>query len=154
MQEPNRRIEVSIADQRLDLIEGETISISYPVSTSKFGLGSEENSNRTPLGSFRILEMLGGDQPLGTIFKSRIPSGLWDGCTRIDDDLVLTRIMWLDGLEVDNANTHDRYIYIHGTNQEHLIGRPASYGCIRMLNADVIDLFGRVSSGEPVTIRD
>jgi len=153
MQQPNTRIIVSVSNQKLDVYTGDALVASYPVSTSKFGLGSEEGSNRTPLGSLQISEKLGGEHPEGTIFKSRIPSGIWDGCTQIDDDLVLTRILWLQGLQPDNANTHDRYIYIHGTNQEHLIGQTASYGCVRMRNSDIVELFELVEALTPVNIQ-
>jgi lipoprotein-anchoring transpeptidase ErfK/SrfK len=85
------------------------------------------------------------------IFKSRQPTG---EIGRADDagDHVTTRILWLDGLDAENANTKDRYIYIHGTNAEHLIGTPASHGCVRLSNADVIDLFDNVIEGSEVNI--
>ena len=123
----------------------------YPCSTSRFGYGSVPESFHTPLGKFRISQKIGHDAEPGTIFRSSIPVGLWDG-SPADEDYVLTRILWLDGTEPHNANTRDRYIYIHGTNQEHLIGTPASHGCVRLANADVIDLFERVDEGTPVTI--
>ena len=152
MQRPATRIEISIARQELALIREESTAVSYPVSTSKFGLGTEEGSNKTPLGSFQVLEKIGDGEPLGTIFESRVPTGVWDSSMLVDADLVLTRILWLDGLEPENANTHDRYIYIHGTNQEQRIGEAASYGCIRMKNVDVIELFDLTPSGTAVFI--
>ena len=145
-------IEVSVFNQTLRLMEGGTIVKSYPISTSKFGLGTEEGSNRTPLGNFEIGEKIGDGAPARTIFRSREPSGTWDPADIVEDDLVLTRILWLEGRDPDNANTHERYIYIHGTNQEERIGTPASHGCIRMRNADVIDLFDRVGPGMRLTI--
>ena len=87
--------------------------------------------------------------PSGTVFKSRRPVKPTRKMLR-DDDLVMTRILWLDGLESRNANTHGRYVYIHGTNHEDEIGTPASHGCVRMRNADVIELFERVEEGTPV----
>ncbi len=145
------RIRVDVGEQRLDLLAEDLIARSYPISTSKFGLGSEPGSYRTPLGNFRIDEMIGDGAPPASIFVGRRPTG------RIadpggDEDHVLTRILWLTGLDAENANTHDRYIYIHGTNQEDLIGTAASHGCVRMRNADVVDLYERVAPGTPVEI--
>ena len=126
---------------------------SYPVSTSRFGLGSVPDSNFTPLGRFRVVEKIGHDAPERTIFSSRQVVGIWDG-GEVPEDLVLTRILWLEGLEAENANTFSRYIYIHGTNQETRIGRPASHGCIRLTNANVVELFDRVDIGTEVIIGD
>ena len=148
-------IEVSVSEQTLRLMEGDNIVKSYPISTSKFGLGTEEGTNRTPLGNFEILEKIGENAPEGTIFCSREPVGIWDReQPPVDDDLVLSRILWLHGLDADNANTYDRYIYIHGTNQEELIGTPASHGCIRMRNTEIIDLFERVKTGTPLIVSE
>ena len=91
--------------------------------------------------------------PLGTVFKSRRPVKATKKMLR-EDDLVMTRILWLDGLDSGNANTYGRFIYIHGTNHEGQIGEPASHGCIRMRNADVIELFDLVQEGTPVRIID
>lgn len=146
------KIEVSVPAQTLRLYnDAGSLQKEYPCSTSRFGYSSEPGSNHTPLGKFRVSEMIGHDAEPGTIFRSRLPEGLWDG-QPADDDYVLTRILWLDGLEEHNANTRDRYIYIHGTNQEQLIGTQASHGCIRLTNADVIDLFNRVQEGVEVEI--
>lgn len=151
MQSPVERIEVSVANQELRLYrEGELVQ-TFPISTSKFGTGTEEGSYKTPLGKFAIREKIGADEDEGTIFKSRKVEGKWEG-EETDDDLVLTRILRLDGREDDNANTFDRYIYIHGTNQEHLIGSPHSWGCIRMLNRDVTALFDEIPEGADVEI--
>jgi hypothetical protein len=143
---------VSVDDQTLRLFRGDECIREYPVSTSSRGTGFEENSFRTPTGRFCICERIGDGQPLGTIFRSRVPAGLWTPGEAMDDDLVLTRILRLDGLDPENANTLSRYIYIHGTNREDLIGVPASHGCIRLANADMIELFDRVSEGVPVAI--
>jgi hypothetical protein len=90
--------------------------------------------------------------PVGTVFKSRRPVKPTEKALR-EEDLVMTRILWLEGLERRNANTHDRYIYIHGTNHEEKIGLPDSHGCVRMKNADLVELFERVTEGTPVEIR-
>lgn len=137
--------------QTLQVLGKGVLIATYPVSTSKFGLGFEEGSFRTPTGRFRIAEKIGENEPSRMIFKSRVPTGrLADPGG--DEDLVLTRILWLEGLDSENTNTRDRYIYIHGTNQEELIGTPASHGCVRLRNDDVIDLFNRVAEGTPVQI--
>ncbi len=147
------KIEVSVPDQKLRLFNDDGALVKeYACSTSRFGYSSVPESHHTPLGQFRIAQKLGHDAEPGTIFKSREVVGLWNG-DLVEEDYVLTRILWLDGLEEHNANTHDRYIYIHGTNQEHLIGTPASQGCVRLSNADVIDLFDRVEEGVSVEIR-
>ena len=153
MQKSPLHIQVSVRDQELKLRRGRKIIRRYPVSTSRFGLGSEEGSKKTPLGQFRVSDKIGGAVPAGTIFVGRVP-------LKPDDprpgtqDLVLSRILWLDGLETHNANTRDRFIYIHGTKHEDKIGQPDSHGCIRMRNADVIELFDLVDVDTPVTIRE
>jgi L,D-transpeptidase YbiS len=110
-----------------------------------------EGSNKTPIGKFRIAEKIGEGAPLWMEFKARIPTGII-AQPGGDHDAILTRILWLEGLEPQNSNTKDRYIYFHGTNQEDLIGIPASHGCVRMRNADIVDLFNLVSCGTRVII--
>ncbi|MGC3991289.1 MAG: L,D-transpeptidase [Chthoniobacteraceae bacterium] len=144
-------LQISIPRQRLELVETSRVTRSYPVSTSRFGLGSEPGSFKTPLGRFRVAEKIGAGAELGMIFKSRAPVGRI-GSPLQPDDFVQTRILWLDGLDAHNANTHDRYIYIHGTNQEPQLGLPVSHGCIRMGNAEVAELFELVPEGCPVVI--
>jgi L,D-transpeptidase YbiS len=148
---PEVRIRISVGKQRLTLKSGRTKAAEYPVSTSRFGLGSRKGSFKTPTGKFRIAEKIGDGMPLGTVFKSRRPVRATKKLLR-EEDLIMTRILWLDGLEPRNANSHDRYIYIHGTNHEDKIGTPASVGCIRMKNADLIELFEQVTEGTPVEI--
>jgi hypothetical protein len=161
----NYRIDIDTRLQRLYLWEpypdGDMLIREYPVSTAKKGLGEQCGSYCTPRGRHRIGEKIGEDQPLYAVFKSRQPTGeIWSpslGEEDSDRDWILTRILWLEGLEEGNnrggqVDTHDRYIYIHGTNEEHLIGKPASHGCIRMRNADVAELFDLVEVGTPVAI--
>ena len=145
------RIVVHVPSQTLDLLDGDTLVRRYAISTSKFGLGCEPGSNKTPLGRFRVAEKHGAGAGLGEILISREPTGR---CGAEDDptDHVQTRILWLEGLDPHNANTHERYIYIHGTNAESQLGTPASHGCIRMANLDVIDLFERAEVGTEVEI--
>jgi lipoprotein-anchoring transpeptidase ErfK/SrfK len=149
---PQAQIHISVKRQRLTLKSGRKTLAAYPVSTSRFGLGTEEGSMKTPTGRFRISEKIGGGMPPGTVFKSRRPVKLTKTLLR-DDDLVMTRILWLDGLDPGNANTHERFIYIHGTNHEENLGEPASHGCIRMKKSDLLELFERVEVDTPVAIR-
>jgi hypothetical protein len=152
MQLSQPRIEVSVGTQTLSLWDGQRQMKHWPCSTSKLGIGFQEGSNKTPLGAFRIAEKYGAGAPLHTIFKGRKPVGEWDSAHPTDDDLILARILWLEGCEGRNANTKQRYIYIHGTNGESLVGQPASHGCVRLRNADVAELFDTVGAGVPVWI--
>ena len=146
------KIHISVKNQELTLKAGRKKLAAYPVSTSRFGLGSKEGSLKTPTGRFRIAEKIGDGMPLGTVFKSRRPVKATKKMLR-EDDLVMTRILWLDGIERANTNTYERFIYIHGTNHEGQIGQPASHGCIRMRNRDLVELFGRVRVDTPVIIK-
>ena len=148
-----KSIHVSIRDQRLTLKEDKKPIRSYPVSTSRFGIGTEEGSMKTPTGRFRVAEKIGGDMPAGTIFQSRVPLKPGDAPPPTED-FVMSRILWLDGLDEHNTNTRERFIYIHGTKHEAKIGSPASCGCIRMRNADVVELFDLVDHETPVIIEE
>ncbi|SRR5581483_3364890 len=152
MQSRARTIHVSIANQTMELREGGKVLRTFPVSTSLFGIGSEPGSFKTPPGRFEIAEKIGHDAPAGMVFKSRVPTGEIGG-EENPDDLVQSRILWLHGLDEENANTRERYIYIHGTNHEDDIGTAASHGCVRMRNADVIELFDAVEQGTQVFIQ-
>ena len=107
---------------------------------------------KTPIGRFRIAEKIGDGMPLGTVFKNRRRVKATRKLMR-DEDLVMTRILWLDGLDPENANTHERFIYIHGTNHEESLGEPASHGCVRMRNTDLLELFDLVDVDTPVAIK-
>ena len=153
MQRAENRIEISVRGQTLTVKRGDDALRSYPISTSRFGLGTEVNSFKTPTGRFRIAEKIGHGMPLDTVFVGRVPLRNQDLLPRTDD-FIMARILWLDGMEEDNMNTRDRYIYIHGTKHDDKIGAPASHGCIRMRNADVAELFDLVEEGTPVVIRE
>lgn len=142
----------SIDDQSLELraATGKVLR-RYAISTGARGVGFMDGSLRTPTGRFLISEKIGDREPLGTIFRARRPVGQWHP-NDSDGDFVLTRILRLKGCDPENANTAARYIYIHGTNQEERLGSPASHGCLRLSNRDVIDLFDRVDCGIPLTI--
>ena len=143
---------ISVADQKMLLTrDGEPVK-TYPVSTSKFGLGSKPGSNRTPLGNMEIAKKIGDYAPAGAVFKSRVRTGEILKPNAPGRDPIVTRIMWLDGKDRHNKNTYNRYIYIHGTPEERKIGRPASYGCIRMKSNDIIDLYRRVGEGAQIKI--
>ena len=134
---------------------------TYPVSTARAGIGGETGSNKTPPGWHRVCARYGANAKLGQVFVSRralrgsvLPKGKWRAGGNVD--LILSRILWLDGLEpgVNRGGTVDsraRYVYIHGTNQEHLLGRPASHGCIRLSNHDVMVVYA-LSEGRPTYV--
>jgi hypothetical protein len=143
---------VSVPDQTLALVDNGVVREKFPVSTSKFGLGDKSNSYATPLGSLEIASKIGGNAPLGTVFKSRQPTGEILAPNAPGRDPIVTRILWLRGLERENARAYSRGIYIHGTPVEKLIGRPVSYGCIRMRSTDVIRLFSTVRVGTKIEI--
>jgi len=153
MQSARTKIDVSVRDQRLILTrDGEKLR-SYPISTSRFGIGTGEGSMKTPLGNFRIAEKIGDSAAPGTIFKARVALGPDDPLPETED-LITSRILWLDGMDEENGNTRERFIYIHGTKHEDEIGMPASHGCIRMRNDDVIELFELVDETTQVVIRE
>jgi L,D-transpeptidase catalytic domain len=135
---------------------------SFPVSTSRKPPSNVRDSLGTPRGLHEIAERIGAGQPPGVVFKSRVPTGRHfsevDG-DRTDSNLITSRILWLRGLEPGvnkggDVDTHGRYIYIHGTNQEERIGEPISAGCVLMRNADIIGLFEEVRAGDWVWITD
>ena len=127
---------------------------TYSVSTSKFGLGDRPGSRFTPLGQLQIAEKVGDNAPPGTVFKDRRRTGEIELANSLGRDPIVTRILWLHGLEAQNANAFGRDIYIHGTPEEWKIGLPASYGCIRMRSSDIIQLYDIVGVGAAVTIVD
>jgi len=145
---------VSIPAQGLTLCLGNSVLHAFSISTSKFGIGTSQGSNHTPTGRFVVSEKHGAQAPLGTKFVGRVPQGICDPTSPDEQDHVLTRILRLSGLDAANANTYERYIYLHGTNQEERIGTPASHGCIRMKNEDIIALYDLVPIGTTVTISD
>jgi len=146
------RMVVSVADQKMIVLrDGKPIS-DYPVSTSKFGVGDTPGSYATPLGVLRVKEKIGHGLALGTVFKSRQPTGEVLPINAPGRDPIVTRILWLEGLDDKNRNAYRRYIYIHGTPEERNIGRPVSYGCIRMKSKDVIELFDTVGLNSKLLI--
>lgn len=146
-------LEISIDDQRLNVCDSSGVVRSFPISTGKKGVGFQEGSFRTPTGRFQISEKIGEGEERYTIFKQRQAVGTWEMGQGMDQDLVLTRIIRLEGLDPENANTMERFIYIHGTNREDLIGYPASMGCVRLANSDMEELFKMTSIKDSVTIQ-
>lgn len=143
---------ISTAEQRmLVLRDGQPIA-EYPVSTSKFGLGDRPGSNATPLGTLRVKQKIGSGARAGAVFKSRRATGEVIPVDAPGRDPIVSRILWLEGLEFKNRHAFSRCIYIHGTPEERNIGFPASYGCIRMRSRDVIELFDTVGTGAKVVI--
>jgi lipoprotein-anchoring transpeptidase ErfK/SrfK len=150
MAEPS--IVVSVPDQTLALVDGGVVRERFKVSTSKYGLGDNPNSYATPLGSLEVASKIGGNAPVGTVFKSRRPTGEILRPNAPGRDPIVTRILWLRGLESGNSRAYSRGIYIHGTPVEAQIGRPVSYGCIRMRSNDVTRLFNTVRVGTKIEI--
>jgi len=143
---------VSIPEQRLALLDNGAVIATYPVSTSKFMIGDAPGSRGTPLGELEIAKKIGDSAPSGMVFKDRRPTGEILVPDAPGRDPIVTRILWLRGLEAQNANAYGRYIYIHGTPEERNIGTRASFGCIRMRSRDVIQLFDIVGPRARVTI--
>ena len=154
---PERYLVADVDRQRLTLVEGGRAAAEFPISTAAAGVGGEAGSMRTPPGWHRIAAKIGAMAPLGTVFESREPTGrIWQGEPGAED-LILTRILWLDGLEPERnrgpgRDSLSRYIYLHGTNHEDRLGQPDSHGCVRLANADVAWLFDHVEEGDAVLV--
>lgn len=155
-------INVDISQQRMYLFNQNKLVKSYPVSTSSFGEGQIENSFKTPLGKHVISELFGTNVDKNEIFVNRVlinrKATIIDNSIDTDNDFITSRIMWLKGLEDGknlggNVDSYSRYIYIHGTQEEGLIGKKASHGCIRLFNHDVIELYELIEEGTTVNIK-
>tara|TARA_B100001769_G_C22071753_1_gene576904 strand:+ start:474 stop:1007 length:534 start_codon:yes stop_codon:yes gene_type:complete len=145
----NYLITVDINNQILTLFENFKIIKKYKISTSKFGEGQETGSNKTPLGAHYIRDCIGNNAEIFTVFQNRIETNNLAEVIKdkrsCNEDIICSRILWLSGLENGinkggNIDSYSRYIYIHGTNEEGLLGKKASHGCIRMSNSDIIEL--------------
>ena len=143
---------ISVPEQRMALLEDGAPLATYPVSTSKFGLGDLPGTSWTPLGKLEIAKKIGDGAPSGMAFKDRRPTGEIVPPDSPGRDIIVTRILWLKGDEAQNSRAYSRYIYIHGTPEERNIGLPVSYGCVRMRSTDVIELFNTVGRGAKVEI--
>ncbi len=155
---------IKISEQKLYLMNSNEVLKTYAVSTSRYGIGSRIKSNKTPLGTHRIVQKIGEGAPLGAIFDSKRrytgkTSIIYTDDTKLSENYELTRIIWLEGMQPKinkgkGIDSYKRLIYIHGTAEEGLIGTPASIGCVRMKNSDVIELFSMVSIGMIVEIKE
>jgi hypothetical protein len=146
------RIVISIKEQKLMVMEnGQKLAV-YPVSTSKFGIGDGWGTMATPLGFMQVVQKIGDNAPIGAVFHNRRFTGEVLPPNAPGRDPITTRIMWLRGLQPENAHAFSRCIYIHGTTEEKFIGRPASFGCIRMKAADVAQLYSEVPLGTVVEV--
>ena len=156
-------IVVSIDQQKLWFFAGEAAR-EYVVSTARAGVGCVADSLRTPLGLHRVAEKVGDAAPKGMVFKARVPTGrIWTDGPAPEDNLITTRILWLEGLEPGKNAGHDaagqlvdtkaRFVYLHGTNQASRLGTPNSHGCVLLSDDDILDLFDRAPVGTPVYLR-
>jgi hypothetical protein len=148
----DHRMLVSVADQSMELYRKSALIDRFPISTSKFGLGDRPGSRATPLGRMEVAKKIGAGAPLGAVFRNRRPTGEVLVPDAPGRDPIVTRIIWLKGLEYQNRHSFDRCIYIHGTPEERNLGRPASFGCIRMRSNDVKKLFDIVGLGASVDV--
>lgn len=148
------RIVVSVPEQKMRLFDNGKLIATYTISTAKRGIGDLPDSYMTPGGKMEIAEKFGAGMPIGTAFKDRVPTGEIVAIDAPGRDPVVTRILWLRGTEERNQHAYQRYIYIHGTPQESLLGNPASYGCIRMRSADIVELFDKVGVGAEVFVAE
>ncbi len=148
----NPEIIISVAEQRLALVDSGVVVRKFPISTSKFGIGDRFGSYQTPLGRLRVCVKLGNNLPQGAVFKRRNFSGEVIAKNARGRDPIVTRILWLEGVESSNKNARRRCIYIHGTPQERSLGKATSFGCVRMRSNDVVEVFDAVPVGTAVTI--
>ena len=146
------RVLISVRDQKMALVQnGERVAI-FRISTSKYGLGDDWGHMTTPLGFLQVAEKIGDNAPSGAVFHHRRFTGEIVPPNAPGRDTIVTRIIWLRGLEASNAHAFSRCIYIHGTPEEKTLGRPASYGCIRMKSVDVTALYDQLPVGAVVQI--
>jgi hypothetical protein len=143
---------ISVRDQKLMLLRNGDKVATYPISTSMFGLGDSWGRMTTPLGYLAVEKKIGDNVPVGAVFHNRRLTGEVIQPNAPGRDPITTRIIWLRGLEAQNAHAFQRCIYIHGTPEEKKIGRPASYGCIRMKSKDVAELYDQLPLGAVVQI--
>lgn len=147
-------MEVSVADQTLGVYQYHRLVKTYSIATSKYGLGDTEGSYKTPLGRFEVAKKIGEDLPFGAVFRSRRWTGEILEPNSPGRDPIVSRILWLNGLEAQNKNSYERYIYIHGTAAEREVGAKTSYGCIRMKSSDIIELFDMIEEGTELDIME
>ena len=154
---------VNIGAQTLDFYRDGKLLAEYPISSAERGAGNRDGSHQTPLGMHYLRDKIGAESPSGMIFKGRIETGkiakIESRSQHTGEDLITTRILWLSGLEPGvnmgaGVDSYRRFIYIHGTHEEGLIGQPASHGCVRMNNQDVVELFNQLPEKALVLIQE
>jgi lipoprotein-anchoring transpeptidase ErfK/SrfK len=145
---------ISAHDQKLAVVEKGEVVAKYPISTSKYGLGDSQGSYKTPLGNLWVSNKIGDNLPLGAVIRHRSATGEVLAPNAPGRDPIVTRVIWLSGLEAQNKNAYGRCIYIHGTPEERNLGKPSSYGCIRMRSKDVVDVYKLVRVGTRITISE
>ena len=143
---------ISVPDQELAVIDRGKVISKYAISTSKFGLGDGNGTYRTPRGTLFVSAKFGDHLPAGAVVKNRVPTGEIVNANAPGRDAIVSRVIWLRGMEQQNCSARDRCIYIHGTPEERRIGTPASFGCIRMHSRDVIGLYDLAHIGMHVTV--
>lgn len=154
----SRKLIVNSQLQRAQLLKDGVIEIVYIVSTASNGRGCEIDSYCTPNGLLKVAKKIGDGEPIGSVFSARVPVGeIWstnssNPLSSSEEDLVLSRILWLEGAEKQNMNTLDRFIYLHGTNHESSLGQPCSHGCIRFSNSDILEIFEFLSVGDNIEV--
>tara|TARA_B100000035_G_scaffold315484_1_gene336946 strand:- start:3609 stop:4091 length:483 start_codon:yes stop_codon:yes gene_type:complete len=157
------KIYISVSEQMLKLLHNDKPIKQYKISTASLGVGQKKDSNKTPLGKHIIRAKIGDKLPKFAVLKGRrFTHKVWSReleSTSDNVDWILTRILWLSGTEVGKNRLGDvdsmqRFIYIHGTNEENLLGTPSSHGCVRIANKDIIELFDNVNVGDIVEIAE
>jgi len=147
-------IVISVHDQQLALLENGRATGRFPISTSRFGIGDGLNSYKTPIGLLWVYDKIGDNLPQGAVIKNRAATGEVIPANARGRDPIVTRIIWLKGLFGGTTHSFERCIYIHGTPQESALGRPVSYGCVRMRSSDVVQVYDKVEIGTHVLISD
>jgi len=147
-------IVISVRDQKLAVLENGKTTGSFSISTSRFGVGDELNSYKTPLGVLWVYDKIGDNLPAGAVIKNRSATGEVIPPNARGRDPIVTRIIWLKGLFGGTSHAYERCIYIHGTPEESTLGRPCSWGCIRMRSADVMQVYDKVQIGTHILISD
>lgn len=145
---------ISVPEQKMLFIDHGKVLETYPISTAKNGIGDIPNSYKTPAGTMEIAEKFGDGLAPGSVLKDRQPTGEVIPVEAPGRDPIVSRVLWLRGLEERNRNAYERFIYIHGTPQESLLGTPASFGCIRMRSVDIIRLYDLIELGAKVVVSE
>ena len=144
---------VSVQEQKIHVVKDENVVKSYPISTSKYGLGNKVGSNKTPLGKHKVVEKIGEGLELGAVLKARKPTGeVIPQDEKTPATKITTRIIRIKGEESKNSNTYKRNVYIHGTTRESDLGKPASIGCVRMADEDIVEIFPKVDQNTKINI--